>query len=204
MSQSNELQCIQDVCENLVQFFQIAGRLKTVYRSIEIAKDKKESVAEHSWRVALLVMMVAPKLDKKIDLERAMKMALIHDLAESVVGDTNIITLLKNEQLTQEKFVQEQEVFVQLRALLGDDSGQEILQLWQEFEENQTYEAKTVNAMDKLEAQLQQNESKLSTWEEIAKTGKLDQLESLFEFDSFVWNMKETAKKHRTSSNENV
>lgn len=185
--------------ENLIQFLQIASNLKTTLRSNQIIKERKESTADHSWRVALLIILVEPFLDKKIDVEKALKMAIIHDLAEALVGDSSILELLNYDELIKKKFDKEHDAFIQFKTLLGDKTGNEIFSLWKEFEENATYEAKTVNALDKLEAQLQQNESKLDTWKEIEKIGKLKYLESFCDFDSFIMNLKEIVKSKRTN-----
>lgn len=184
--------------ENLLQVLNLAGKLKTTLRSSLVSQGRKESVADHSWRVALLVILVAPFLDKKINLEKAIKMAIIHDLAESVVGDINIIDTLNNQELNKEKLENEKKVFENIVSHLGTELGSELLLLWNEFEENSSYEAKVINALDKIEAQLQQNESKLSMWKEIEKTGKLQYLESFCDFDAFLKSFKDELITKRT------
>jgi len=179
--------------EKLTDFLQLAGKLKTTFRSIAITPDRKESVADHSWRLALLVILVTPFLDQKINVEKALKMAIIHDLGESVVGDIDIQDLIKNEMLQQNKTDQEHQAFIQFRNLLGDKLGNELLGLWIEFEQQLSLEAKLIQSLDKLEAQFQQNESHLSTWKELHKLGKLKEFESMCDFDSFIRQLKETA-----------
>jgi putative hydrolases of HD superfamily len=183
--------------ENIAQFLQLAGKLKTTFRSIAITPDRKESTADHSWRLALLVILAAPFLDQKINVEKALKMAVIHDLGESIAGDTDIQDLIKNETLQKEKIYQEHQAFIRFRHLLGDVLGGELLDLWLEFEKQISYEAKLIQALDKLEAQFQQNESQLSTWKELQKLGKLKEFESMCDFDSFIRKLKETANAKR-------
>lgn len=183
--------------EKLIHFLQITSQLKTTLRSTQITECRKESTADHSWRLALLVILVQPFLDVKIDTARALKMAIIHDLAEAVVGDITILDLLNDNSLMIKKFESEFKVFTYFKMLLGEEIGNEIFSIWEEFEKNESYEAKTVNALDKLEAQLQQNESKLNTWKEIEKTGKLEYLESFCEFDSFILDLKNKIKSKR-------
>lgn len=186
-----------DFIEKLIYFLQITSKLKTTLRSTQITESRKESTADHSWRLALLVILVQPFLDKKINTERALKMAIIHDLAEAVVGDIHILDLLNNNELMNKKFESEFNVFTYFKTHLGGEIGSEIFSIWEEFEKNESYEAKTLNALDKLEAQLQQNESKLNTWKEIEKAGKLGYLESFCEFDSFIMNLKEKINSKR-------
>ncbi len=182
----------------VLEFVQRYGKLKNVYRSNCVQDGRKESVAEHCWRLALLVVLVAPGLDQKIDIEKAMKMALIHDLAESVLGDTDILVLMENRSLMSSKEVDEHKQFDEMKKLLGGALGQEFYDLWVEFTENVSYEAKVVNALDKLEAQIQQNEIGSTKWKEFEKSGKLAALESFFTFDTFLNDLKNEINLKRT------
>lgn len=184
--------------ERLLKFIEIYGQLKTTYRSNFVTQEKRESVAEHCWRVALLVMLVAPSLDRKIDVEKALKMALIHDLAESIIGDTDILALFEDEGVNTAKIQNEKNLFCKMSKVIGEELGNEILNLWVEFEENFTYEAKTINALDKIESQMQQNETKSTKWKELEKSGKLSYLESFCDFDSFLKNFKDAVNLRRT------
>lgn len=87
----------------ILQFLHLSNNLKKVLRSHNVCENRKESVSDHSWKLALMLIAITPHLDRKIDLERALIMAIIHDLGECLVGDTNLLDMLNNENLAKEK-----------------------------------------------------------------------------------------------------
>lgn len=132
--------------ENMIELFHTAGNLKNVKRKGWILKGIKdgESVAEHSFRTTFMCMMLAERFG--VGRERCACMALVHDLAESIVGDiTPHDGISKEEKSAKERKAIEK---------LSDASG-EILELWEEYEKNNTKEAKFVHDMDRLEMALQ-------------------------------------------------
>ena len=109
------------------------------------SSQRCESVAEHSFGVALLVYVIGREYHLKINLERAMSMALVHDLPEKVHGDIT--------PADKYKFAHKEELEMDGRdRVLG---GLEGSKLWDEFNENTTPEANFVNQCDKLEMGLQ-------------------------------------------------
>ncbi len=122
-----------------------------------------ESVASHSWRLAMMVMTIAPKLSKPIDLEKTLKMALIHDLPEIIAGDdspmgddcTGKNTHAYNDDLAAQKHDREKIAARELFSSLPDDQAQEIYDLWLESEQLETFESQVIKALDKIEGTLQ-------------------------------------------------
>lgn len=122
-----------------------------------------DSVAEHTWRVAMLVLIFADKLSQKLDLEKAIKMALIHDLPEIIHGDdhpmgedgTGKATYAYQTDLKQQRFLSEQKAAKKLFGKLPKDQADELFNLWLEYETRESFEAKVVKAFDRLEAMLQ-------------------------------------------------
>ncbi len=109
------------------------------------SSQRCESVAEHSFGVALLVYVVGKEYNLKINLARSMAMALVHDIPEKVHGDitpTDTYKFAHKEELEKDGV---RRVF----------SGLEATELWNEFNENTTPEANFVNQCDKLEMGLQ-------------------------------------------------
>lgn len=94
-------------------------------------------------------------------------MIIIHDLVEAEAGDMSALDVLRDPSLKSLKQQREIAAINNLRDTLGDPLGQEIYDLWYEFEDKLTYEAKVANAFDKLEVQLQHNDADINTWEEI-------------------------------------
>lgn len=166
--------------KRLLDFLHVAENLKNELRHSKTSRGRRESVAEHSWRMALMAVLLKPHLDWKLDFERLLAMILAHDLAEARVGDVPIFksTLCKQKQIAEKKAIQE------FRTMLGRDAGPWIYGLWEEFELKQTPEAKIANALDKLEAQLQHNEADLKSWiewEKLRVFGGLDSVASVNE-----------------------
>lgn len=137
---------------NVLEFFNVIAKLKERKRSgwkVSGVKNS-ESIADHSFGVAVLVMILGKK--KNLNLEKALKMALIHDLGESKTGD--IITWKNFHATRKEKLKREWSALKEITKDLGE-TGREILELWREFEEGRSPEAKFVKSIDKFETVLQ-------------------------------------------------
>lgn len=154
--------------KNILTFLNLVERLKSVMRHSWLSSGRQESVAEHSWRLALMVILLAPYSQEKINVEKALKMAIIHDLAEAITGDIPIFESHHNE-IKQQKILAEQAAIREMQTILNNEANKDLFALWHEYEEKQSAEAKFVNALDKIEAQLQHNEADLSTWLEREK-----------------------------------
>lgn len=138
--------------EKIFDFLKISGNLKNVYRygDVEILND--ESTADHSWRLALLAMILIKELGLEINVERALKLAIIHDLPESVTGDITADKTMADKKLKDEKQKEEIKVIDDFRKLLPEIEGEEIYELWHDYEFSKTEEAKFIKALDKIEA----------------------------------------------------
>jgi putative hydrolase of HD superfamily len=94
-------------------------------------------------------------------------MIIIHDLVEAEARDISALEIMRHPEIRKIKTANEQQAIDNIRRTLKETNGQEIHDLFYEFEEKETYEAKVANALDKLEVQLQHNHADISTWEEI-------------------------------------
>jgi putative hydrolases of HD superfamily len=144
-----------DEIEDVLTFLRSAERLKTVMRSGWTSDGQQESVAEHTWRLGLMAMLLyghAPG----IDLARLLKMCLIHDLGEAVGGDVPAPA----QKAGASKADQERSDLVQLIAPLPPALRREIIELWDEYEAAGSPEAKVAKGLDKLETILQHNQGK--------------------------------------------
>lgn len=137
----------------MLELAEVIGKLKKLKRTGWLRHKiiNSESVAEHSYRVALLTMFFAPKAG--VDLEKAVKMALIHDLGEAEIGDIVTVVGVKRLANLAEKLEKEREAMKKILSLT--DSKDEYLSLFDEFEENQTKEAQLVKQLDGLEMAIQ-------------------------------------------------
>ncbi len=143
--------------KTLFSILRQAEKLKCITRHCDTTSGRRESVAEHSWRLALMAMLVSDEFPG-LDMGKVIKMCLIHDLGESFTGDIPAFDK-KNDHRQQEQALLDgwiagfpQPAKGQFQALLGEMNAME------------TEEARLYKALDNLEAVIQHNESDLSTW----------------------------------------
>ncbi len=143
--------------KRLLEALHTAERLKDTTRHCNTTKGRRESVAEHSWRTALMAYWMHDEYPDA-DLDKVIRMCLIHDLGECFTGD--IPTFQKTER--------DEEVEAALLdawvAALPEPYCMEMCALYEEMEAQQTVEARIYKALDKLEAVIQHNESDLASW----------------------------------------
>ena len=157
-----------------LEILHVAERLKDTVRHCTTTKGRPESVAEHSWRVSLMAMMLKTEF-RDLDTDKVVRMCLIHDLGECFTGD--IPTFVK----TDDDRKREDSLLSHWVDTLPEGLEGEFKELFAEMEAGRTLEAKVYKALDKLEAVIQHNESPLSTWEEheyeLNKTYAFDKVE---------------------------
>jgi putative hydrolase of HD superfamily len=139
-----------DEIEGVLTFLQAAERLKTVTRSGWTSAGQPESVAEHTWRLCLMAMLLYGGT-VGIDLARLLKMCLIHDLGEAIRGDVPAPTQVAGTR----KADQERADLLELTVSLPPVLQHEILELWDEYEAADSTVAKLAKGLDKLETILQ-------------------------------------------------
>jgi putative hydrolase of HD superfamily len=148
----------------VLSFLHLAERLKGELRHSWLSNARQESVAEHSWRVSLMVMMMAPMLDVPVDLLKALKMAILHDLPEALAGDVPVFAY-QEEGGPAARLELERQAMLTILKDIPEPMATEFFDIWVEFEEQASVEAKLVKAADKLEVQIQHNEADLTSWE---------------------------------------
>jgi putative hydrolase of HD superfamily len=136
-----------------LDFLRSAERLKDTLRCGYTTEGRTESVADHTWRLALLAMTFADLLPD-IDLLRLLKICILHDLGEAVDGD--IPAPLQDPAAP--KSDKERSDFLSLIAPLPGDVRSEFLALWDEYDNAATPEARIAKALDKIETILQHNQ----------------------------------------------
>jgi putative hydrolase of HD superfamily len=142
--------------DGMFRFFERAGRLKSEPRRgwvLKLGMENPESVADHSYRVALMAMVYCDA--RGLDAEKAMKMALLHDLPEALVGDS-----IPGERAPREKRAMESAAMRRLLKDLPQDVAKEYRAVWREFEERASPEAELVKQLDRLESAIQAYEYK--------------------------------------------
>lgn len=154
------------IASQIVDFLAFSERLKKEMRHSYCSNRRQESVAEHTWQMALMAIMVAPHLSISIDILRVLKMIVVHDLAEAEVGDVSWLDQMANPQLKEKKILEEKAAIKKIKKQLPSPVNEEIYGLWYEYEDRQTNEAKFVKVLDDLEAQIQHNFAPMDTWDE--------------------------------------
>lgn len=141
---------------DILSFYMKYNHLKNIYRQgwlkVRIGlehKDKCESVADHSFSVALLALTIIEKNKIDIDTFKCIKIAIIHELGEVYAGD---ITPYDNVT-KEEKHIKEKEAILEVLSNLDEDN--DFLELWEEFERAESPEAKFIKNIDQLEFLLQ-------------------------------------------------
>jgi putative hydrolase of HD superfamily len=135
--------------KNLVKFLEITGILKRTQRAgwVDVGVYQPESVADHTFRTAFLCMLYADIED--LDTLKLLRMALIHDLPEAVIGD------LMPSQKTAETKKNEETAMQQILRLLPETQKETYLAVWNEYQEGKTKEAQAVRQLEKIEMALQ-------------------------------------------------
>lgn len=122
-----------------------------------------ESVADHTWRLAVMLIVVAKQLSKPIDLTKALTMALIHDIPEIITGDASPLgtdgtgkdSHAYNQKVAEERHQAEKEAAKSIFGKLDKEGADELYQLWLEYERQSSFEAKVIKALDRIEGKLQ-------------------------------------------------
>jgi len=146
-----------------IEFIKEIDKLKYILRKTKlINSDRNENDAEHSWHLSVMAIVLAEHSNAPIDVLRVVKMLLIHDIVEIDAGDTFIYDAQKSHDNTEE----EREAAKRIFGILPGNQAEELLTLWEEFEEQQTSDAKFARAMDRLEPLLQNTSNNGGTWNE--------------------------------------
>jgi putative hydrolase of HD superfamily len=146
-----------------IEFIKEVDKLKYILRKTKLLNsDRNENDAEHSWHLSLMAIVLADHANAPINLLKVIKMLLIHDIVEIDAGDTFIYDTQKNHVNTEEERKAARRIF----GLLPDDQANDLIAIWEEFEEGKTDEAKFARAMDRLEPLLQNTSNNGGTWNE--------------------------------------
>ena len=136
-------------------------KMKSIMRQTYLANgERKENDAEHSWHLALMCGILAEYSNEPIDVLKTMKMVLLHDAIEIDAGDTYAYDAAGN----QTKKEREQKAADRIFPMLPEDMAKEYRNLWEEFEESRTPEAKFAHTMDNIQPTMLNDASKGKAW----------------------------------------
>jgi putative hydrolase of HD superfamily len=153
---------VQNRLTQQIQFIIEIDKLKGILRqTLLIDESRRENSAEHSWHLAMMAILLAEYAPSEdIDVLRVIKMLLIHDLVEIDAGDT----FCYDVQANQNKAAREVEAATRLFGLLPEEQGVELRSLWEEFEAQQTTEARFAAALDRLQPLIHNQQTRGGTW----------------------------------------
>lgn len=143
--------------EQYVKFLNTIEKLKCNTRHSWNSNGRQESVAEHSWRLAVMAMLCRDEYPDA-DIDKVIKMCLIHDFGEAITGDIPAFYKTDADEAKEENAV------ASLLKMLPEEISAELGELFAEMNAMETVEAKLYKALDNLEALVAHNEADISTW----------------------------------------
>ena len=141
----------------LLEALNVAERLKDTTRHCYTRNGRHESVAEHSWMMTLMAFFMKDEFPEA-NMDKVIKMCIIHDLGECFTGDIPTFDKTKANEQTEEDLL-----YTWVKSL-PENVANEMCELYEEMVKRETVEAKIYKAIDGLEALIQHNISDLSTW----------------------------------------
>lgn len=148
--------------EKTLSFIIEIEKLKAVTRKTRpVGLDRYENSAEHSWHVCISALMLKEYADEEIDIDRVIKMLLIHDLGEVDAGDTIIFA-----SETQEVKDEEEAGMKRLLSMLPGEQSEVYMALWYEFESGETADSRFAKAIDRVPPLLHNLHGLKTSWEE--------------------------------------
>lgn len=173
-----------------ISFIKEIDKLKYIQRKTKLFNsDRHENDAEHSWHLAMMALVLAEHSNRPVDILKVVKMVLIHDIVEIDAGDTFLYDTLKNHTNTREELAAAKRIF----GLLPEKQAEEFVEIWKEFEDGITDEAKFAKSMDRFEPLLQNTSNNGGTWTEfnVDYQKVYDKKKAIKDGSASIWNYAE-------------
>lgn len=149
--------------EQQISFLLEVDKMKKIYRQTHIlGRERAENDAEHSWHLALMAFLLSEYANDKVDVAKVMKMVLVHDLVEIDAGDTYAYDEKGNASKRERELKAADRIF----GLLPEEQGKELRDLWDEFEEYETPEAKYAHTLDNFQPLMLNNANGGGDWKD--------------------------------------
>lgn len=146
-----------------LNFIKEIDKIKYIQRKSKLFNsERRENDAEHSWHLAMMVLILSEYSNESLDLLKVITMVLIHDIVEIDSGDIFLYDLKNNHTNTAEELKAAERIF----GMLPEEQAKKYINIWLEFEQAETKEAKFAKAIDRLEPILQNLENNGGTWNE--------------------------------------
>lgn len=172
----------------LIDFLNVIEKLKCNTRHSYTSSGRQESVAEHSWRLAVMAMLCKDEYPS-LDIDRVIKMCLIHDFGEALTGDVPAFWKTEAHENVEDKATDK------ILAMLPKEYEIEFQALFDEMDALETEEAKLFKALDNMEAVISHNEADISTWIDLEYEENLRYGEENVEWSEWTKALKAEANK---------
>lgn len=170
--------------QEILEIMKLAERLKCTTRHCDTSTGRRESVAEHCWRLCLFAMLLEDEFPDT-DINKVIKMCIIHDMGEAFIGDIACFDKTSWDEGRERRLLR------QWVDTLPFCQKKQFTLLYDEMDEMSTPEAKLYKALDKLEAVIQHNESDISTWLDLEYELQLTYGEENVRFSPYLIKLKE-------------
>lgn len=151
---------LNEILDKKMNFLLEIDKVKSILReSLILEGTRRENDAEHSWHMALTAMTLKEYFEEKVNMEKVLKMILLHDIVEIYAGDNPCFG-----PLNENKHVEELESAKRIFSYLSDDLKNEYMDLWLEFENQNTKESKFANCCDRIQGFYQNLTADGHTW----------------------------------------
>ena len=154
---------MKDRLKKQVEFILELDKMKNLYRQTYVLHEtRKENDAEHSWHLAILAFLLAEYSNENINVPHVMKMVLLHDVVEIDAGDTYCY----DNEGCKSKAEREEKAVQRIFGLLPDDQRKEFYDLWREFEDSETPDARFAAMLDRVQPLLLNYTKRGISWKE--------------------------------------
>ena len=154
---------MKDRLKKQLEFMLEIDKMKNLYRQTYVLhEDRKENDAEHSWHLAIMAFLLSEYANYSIDVLKVIKMVLIHDIVEIDAGDTYCYDDKRYTTKAEREETAAQRIF----GIIPDDQRREFYDLWREFEDSKTNEARFSAVLDRLQPLMLNYTKKGISWQE--------------------------------------
>ncbi len=172
--------------EKQVKFLLEVDKMKNILRqTLKLTDRSREDDAEHSWHFALMAFVLSEYASESVDINRVIKMALVHDLVEIYAGDTYAYDIENNKSKAEREKASADKLF----SILPEEQGKEIRNLWEEFDAEQTPDACFAAAIDRLQPMLNNYYTDGQSWKnhKVASASVYKRMEPIRRASEELW-----------------
>lgn len=180
--------------KSILAFVHLAEGEKDALNHVWTSKGRQDSSAEHSWRIAVMAILLGPYLKEKVDMVKVLKMATFHDLPKIMTGNVLAQIYDYDKKVKDDTEKAKEDAARDLTKVLPGKLDTEVYDLWKEMEEQKTTEAIFVKALGKIEVRIQHNESDIKTWNDDEYPRSLFAADKYCQFDEAIKSFNELVK----------